>query len=50
MDPQMEELQIRQLRGAPPWRKMQMPAELNAAAKTLAPASLRRSGESSGRQ
>ena len=42
MHPQMEALQIRLLREATPCRKIQMMAELNAAAKTLALAGLRR--------
>jgi hypothetical protein len=40
--PRMEALQLRLLREAPPWRKMEMLAELNAAANTLALAGLRR--------
>ena len=40
--PRMEALQVRLLREAPPWRKMEMLAELNAAANTLALAGLRR--------
>jgi hypothetical protein len=37
----MEALQIRLLRQATPWRKMEMLAGLNAAAKTLALSGLR---------
>lgn len=40
--PRTEALLVRLLREAPPWRKMEMLAELNAAAKTLALAGLRR--------
>jgi len=40
--PAMETLQIRLLREAPPWRKMEMLAELNASAKYLALNGLRR--------
>jgi hypothetical protein len=40
--PAMEELQIRLLREMPPWRKMELLAELNASAKTLALSGLRR--------
>ena len=39
--PDMEALHIRLLREAPPWRKMEMLAGLNASAKTLALAGLR---------
>ncbi len=39
--PKMEALQIRLLREAPSWRKMEMLASLNAAAKSLALAGLR---------
>ena len=39
--PKMEALQIRLLREAPPWRKMEMLAGLNASAKSLALAGLR---------
>jgi hypothetical protein len=46
--PRMENLQIRLLREAPPWRKMEMLAELNAAANTLALAGLRRLHPQSG--
>jgi hypothetical protein len=38
----MEALQIQLLREAPPWRKMEMLAGLNASAKTLALSGLRR--------
>jgi hypothetical protein len=38
----MEELQIRLLRQVPPWRKMEMLVSLNAAARELAMAGLRR--------
>jgi len=41
-NPKMEALQIRLLRDVPPWRKMEMLAELNASAKTLALSGLRR--------
>lgn len=41
-NPRMENLQIRLLREAPPWRKMEMLSELNAAANMLALAGLRR--------
>jgi len=41
-DPEMEALQIRLLRQAPPWRKMEMLAAMNAAARSLALAGLRR--------
>ena len=40
--PKMEALQIQLLRDAPPWRKMEMLAEINQAARDLALASLRR--------
>lgn len=40
--PRMEALQIQLLRAVPPWRKMEMLAELNAAAKALALSGLRR--------
>ena len=40
-DPKMEALQIRLLRETPPWRKMQMLAGLNAAARSLALSGLR---------
>jgi hypothetical protein len=40
--PAMEALQIRLLRKAPPWRKMELLAGLNASAKTLALSGLRR--------
>jgi hypothetical protein len=39
--PKMEALQIRLLREAPPWRKMEMLAGLNNSAKSLALAGLR---------
>jgi len=39
--PKMEALQIRLLRQAPPWRKMEMLAHLNAAARLLALSGLR---------
>jgi hypothetical protein len=39
--PKMESLQIRLLREAPAWRKLEMLAQLNAAAKLLALAGLR---------
>jgi hypothetical protein len=41
-DPAVEALQIRLLHEAPPWRKMEMLAGLNASAKTLALSGLRR--------
>ncbi len=41
-DPKMEALQIRLLRQAPPWRKMEMLVSLNASARELALAGLRR--------
>lgn len=41
-DPQMEALQIKLLRQAPPWRKMEMLVSLNASARELAMAGLRR--------
>jgi len=47
-NPKMEELQIRLLRETPPWRKMQMLAGLNAAARKLALAGLRRRFPQSG--
>jgi hypothetical protein len=40
--PKMENLQIQLLREAPPWRKMEMLAEINQAARDLALAGLRR--------
>jgi hypothetical protein len=40
--PKMEELQIRLLRQVPPWRKMEMLVSLNAAARELAMAGMRR--------
>ena len=40
-DPKMEALQIQLLRTAPPWRKMEMLAGLNASARGLALAGLR---------
>jgi hypothetical protein len=40
--PAMEALQIHLLHEAPPWRKMEMLAGLNASAKTLALIGLRR--------
>ena len=40
--PAMEALQIRLLHEAPPWRKMEMLAGLNASAKTLALSGLHR--------
>ena len=40
-NPKMEALQIRLLRETPPWRKMEMLAELNKAARELALAGLR---------
>ena len=39
--PKMEALQIKLLRETPPWRKMEMLAELNKAARELALAGLR---------
>jgi len=39
--PKMEALQIKLLRETPPWRKMEMLAELNEAARELALAGLR---------
>ncbi len=41
-DSQMEALQIKLLRQAPPWRKMEMLINLNASARELALAGLRR--------
>jgi len=41
-DPKMEALQIELLRQAPSWRKMEMLNSLNAAARELALAGLRR--------
>jgi hypothetical protein len=40
--PKMEALQIKLLREAPPWRKMEMLVSLNAAARKLALAGLHR--------
>ena len=40
--PEMEALQIKLLREAPPWRKMEMLVSLNASAQELALAGLRR--------
>ena len=40
-DPQVEELQISLLRQTPSWRKLEMLAELNAAARMLALSGLR---------
>ena len=40
--PRMEALQVRLLREAPPWRKMELLAGLNRAARALALAGLRR--------
>ena len=40
--PKMEALQIKLLREAPPWRKMEMLVSLNASARELAVAGLRR--------
>jgi hypothetical protein len=40
--PKMEALQIKLLRETPPWRKMEMLVSLNAAARELALAGLRR--------
>lgn len=40
-DPRIEELQIKLLREIPAWRKMEMFAELNTAARTLAYIGLR---------
>jgi hypothetical protein len=40
--PKMEALQIQLLRQVPPWRKMEMLVSLNAAARELALAGLRR--------
>lgn len=40
--PKMEALQIQLLRATPPWRKMEMLAELNRAARELALAGLRK--------
>ena len=40
--PQVEELQIRLLREVPVWRKLEMFAELNAAARLLALSGLRK--------
>jgi phage gp29-like protein len=39
--PRMEALQVKLLRDTPPWRKMEMLAELNKAARELALAGLR---------
>jgi hypothetical protein len=39
--PKMHSLQIRLLRGAPAWRKLEMLAQLNAAARLLALSGLR---------
>jgi hypothetical protein len=39
--PKMESLQVKLLRETPPWRKMEMLAELNMAARELAMAGLR---------
>jgi hypothetical protein len=39
--PKMEALQIQLLRATPPWRKMELLAELNRAARELALAGLR---------
>lgn len=40
--PEIEALQIKLLRETPPWRKMEMLASLNASARELALAGLRR--------
>ena len=40
-NPKMERLQIDLLRETPPWRKLEMMAELNAAARMLAMSGLR---------
>ena len=40
-DPKMESLQLQLLRDVPSWRKLEMLAELNAAAKMLALSGLR---------
>jgi hypothetical protein len=40
-DPQIEELLISLLRQTPPWRKLEMMAELNAAARLLARSGLK---------
>ncbi len=40
--PEVEDLQIQQMRDMPPWRKLQMLAELNASAHMMALAGLRR--------
>jgi len=40
-DPKMEALQVRLLRSAPPWRKMEMLTGLNKSARALALAGLR---------
>jgi len=40
-DPKIEALQVQLLRTAPPWRKMEMLAGLNASARSLALAGLR---------
>jgi len=49
-DPKMEALQVRLLREAPAWRKLEMMAQLNASARLLALSGLRqrfpRAGES----
>ena len=40
-DPKMEALQVRLLREAPAWRKLEMMAQLNASARLLALSGLR---------
>jgi hypothetical protein len=40
--PEMEALQVKLLRSAPPWQKMKMLAGLNASARELAMAGLRK--------
>jgi hypothetical protein len=40
--PEMEALQVKLLRSAPPWQKMKMLAGLNASARDLAMAGLRK--------
>jgi hypothetical protein len=41
-DPKMEALQVQFLRSAPPWKKMELLASLNASARRLALTGLRR--------
>ena len=49
-DPEMEALQVRLLRGAPAWRKMEMLAQLNASARLLALSGLRQRYPKAGEQ